>query len=53
MPILANPKHEAFAQGLARGSSAAAAYVEAGYKANRHNAAALSVMIEADTRQRR
>ena len=42
MPILANPKHEAFAQGLARGSSAAAAYVEAGYKANRHNAAALA-----------
>jgi phage terminase small subunit len=32
MPILANPKHEAFAQGLARGSSATAAYVEAGYK---------------------
>ena len=42
MPILANPKHEAFAQGLARGLSAAAAYVEAGYKANRHNAAALA-----------
>jgi phage terminase small subunit len=42
MPILANPKHEAFAQGLARGSSATAAYVEAGYKANRHNAAALA-----------
>jgi len=42
MPILANPKHEAFAQGLARGSSASAAYVEAGYKPNRHNAAALA-----------
>jgi hypothetical protein len=42
MPILTNPKHEAFAQGLARGLSAAAAYVEAGYKANRHNAAALA-----------
>ena len=42
MPILPNPKHEAFAQALARGSSAAAAYVEAGYKDNRHNAATLA-----------
>jgi hypothetical protein len=42
MPILANPKHEAFAQGIARGSSAAAAYVEAGYRENRHNAATLA-----------
>jgi hypothetical protein len=42
MPLLPNPKHEAFAQGLAKGSSAAAAYVEAGYKENRHNAATLA-----------
>jgi hypothetical protein len=42
MPTLPNPKHEAFAQGLARGSSAAAAYVTAGYKENRHNAATLA-----------
>ena len=42
MPALANSRHEAFAQALARGLSAAAAYVEAGYKANRHNAAALA-----------
>jgi hypothetical protein len=42
MPILTNSKHEAFAQGLARGSSAAAAYVEAGYKENRHNPATLA-----------
>jgi hypothetical protein len=42
MPALKNPRHEAFAQALARGMSAAAAYVEAGYKANRHNAAALA-----------
>jgi hypothetical protein len=41
-PALPNPRHEAFAQALARGSSAAAAYVEAGYKANRHNAATLA-----------
>ena len=42
MPTLKNPRHEAFAQALARGMSASAAYVEAGYKANRHNAAALA-----------
>jgi hypothetical protein len=42
MPALKNPRHEAFAQTLARGVSASAAYVEAGYKANRHNAAALA-----------
>ena len=38
MPILPNPKHEAFAQALARGLSISAAYVEAGYKPNRGNA---------------
>jgi phage terminase small subunit len=42
VPTLENPRHEAFAQALARGSSATAAYVEAGYKPNRHNAAALA-----------
>ena len=42
MPALKNPRHEALAQALARGMSASAAYVEAGYKANRHNAAALA-----------
>jgi hypothetical protein len=42
MPALPNARHEALAQALARGLSAAAAYVEAGYKANRHNAAALA-----------
>jgi hypothetical protein len=42
VPILENPRHEAFAQALARGSSAAAAYVDAGYKENRHNAATLA-----------
>ena len=43
MPALKNPRHEAFAQAVARGMSASAAYVEAGYKANRHNAAAAVV----------
>ncbi len=33
--ILPNPRHEKFAQLLAQGNSAAAAYVEAGYKSNR------------------
>ena len=28
MPTLENPRHEAFAQALARGSSATAAYIE-------------------------
>jgi hypothetical protein len=42
MATLAKPKHEAFAQALARGSSAAAGYVEAGYRENRHNAATLA-----------
>ena len=42
MSMLHNPRHEAFAQALARGMSAAAAYVEAGYKSDRHNAAALA-----------
>ena len=36
-----NPRHEAFAQALARGMSASAAYVEAGYKANTGNASTL------------
>jgi len=42
MPILPNPKHEAFAQALARGLSISAAYVQAGYKPNRGNAHTLA-----------
>jgi hypothetical protein len=42
MAISKNPRHEAFAQALARGMSATAAYVEAGFKPSRHNAAALA-----------
>lgn len=42
MPSLANPRHERFAQELAKGKSATEAYAEAGYKPNRHNAAALA-----------
>jgi phage terminase small subunit len=42
MVILKNSRHEAFAQALVRSSSAAAAYVEAGYRPSRHNASALA-----------
>ncbi len=41
MPVLDNARHEAFAQALAKGMSADAAYQEAGYKANRGNATTL------------
>jgi hypothetical protein len=42
MPILKNPRHEAFAQALARGMSASAAYAEVGFRPHRHNAATLA-----------
>ncbi len=34
MPILKNPRHEKFAQNIAKGMSAAEAYKKAGYKPN-------------------
>lgn len=40
-PPLKNPRHEAFAQALAAGETADAAYVTAGFKANRGNATRL------------
>jgi phage terminase small subunit len=42
MPTLRNPRHERFAQELATGQTADAAYVLAGYRENRSNAARLS-----------
>lgn len=42
MPVLSNPRHERFAQELAKGKSASAAYVEAGYEGDRKNAARLA-----------
>lgn len=42
MPILANSKYELFAQKLAQGMSASAAYVAAGYEAHGSNAGRLS-----------
>lgn len=35
MTVLPNARHESFAQALAKGKSAAEAYMEAGYKADR------------------
>src|SRR5690349_14885490 len=42
MPALKNPRHEAFAQALARCVSAAAAYGQVGFKPHRANAATLA-----------
>lgn len=42
MPVLANPKHEMFAQARAQGKSADEAYQCAGFKAHRGNAHRLS-----------
>jgi hypothetical protein len=44
MPALANPRHERFAQERAKGETADAAYVTAGFKANRSNAARLNAI---------
>lgn len=41
MPPLPNPRHERFAQGLAKGKTADAAYADAGFKPNRGNATTL------------
>ena len=42
MGVLKNARHETFSQGLARGMTADAAYVNAGFKSNRGNAARLN-----------
>jgi hypothetical protein len=42
MPALKSPRHEAFAQALASGMSAAAAYGQVGFKPHRANAATLA-----------
>ena len=41
MPPLANPRHELFAQSLAKGENASKAYVSAGFKGSRANACRL------------
>lgn len=42
MPALENPKHERFAQGLAKGKTQTEAYAEAGYKPDDGNATRLT-----------
>lgn len=42
MPVLDNPRHEAFAQALAKGNSASEAYALAGYRRNEGNAGRLN-----------
>lgn len=51
MAALSNPKHERFAQEIAAGKSAAEAYGIAGFKPNRHNAAALARQQHVITRR--
>lgn len=41
MPALTNPRHERFAQELAKGKTQAEAYAEAGYKPSESNASTL------------
>ena len=50
MPTLQNPRHERFAQELATGKSADAAYALARYRANRSNAARLSANQDIERR---
>ncbi len=50
MPVLKNARHERFAQNLAKGMSATAAYEKAGYKPNDQNAARLTRNDEVRTR---
>lgn len=50
MPVLKNPKHERFAQELAKGKTADQAYVLAGYSEHRSNAARMSANEHIQTR---
>ena len=47
MPVLPNPRHEKFAQALASGTCASAAYGEAGHKPNRHQRGRVSTITGA------
>jgi Terminase small subunit len=44
MPVLANPKHEAFCQARVSGKTQDEAYIEAGYSPNRSNARRLTTI---------
>jgi hypothetical protein len=50
MPILSNPRHEKFAQGLAEGKTAINAYELAGYKPDRGAASRLSANVSIQAR---
>jgi phage terminase small subunit len=50
VPVLSNPKHELFAQELAKGDTATDAYVKAGYKPDDGNAARLAAKPEVQAR---
>lgn len=50
MPVLKNPKHEKFAQGLAKGLSQEKAYKEAGYNGNRKAASNLWTNVDIQER---
>jgi phage terminase small subunit len=50
MPALENPKHERFAQELAKGKSASEAYVNAGYQESRSAASRLSTNVNVGAR---
>lgn len=50
MTILTNPRHEAFAQALARGVMADEAYASAGFKPDRGNASRLTAKDSIKTR---
>ena len=50
MSILQNQKHELFAQGLVEGKTADRAYIDAGYKPGRNNAARLRANENIQTR---
>lgn len=50
MPVLRNARHEAFAQGMAKGLSASDAYVAAGYKESRSAASRMSTNVNIEAR---
>lgn len=52
MPVLKNPRYERFAQELAKGAKADAAFVAAGFKSNRGNASRLNTNEEVRARVR-
>lgn len=47
MPVLDNPRHEKFAQELAKGTTATEAYAIAGYKPDDGNASKLATKVQA------